>query len=161
MAQHKEYQVKINTLAQQLADQNMEKQSLEYNKKLKSLEKELYRYKNLCKEIKKSQEPGLKHRSGAASVNPAYTRTDEVEAGAGAGAGQESGSSSRPGSVVSHIQPNHIEMFQRRLAKLQRKMGDTAKPTVTREQRKIIIENPVSANTSVEKKSEKHGRRKR
>ena len=161
MAQHKEYQVKINTLAQQLADQNMEKQSLEYNKKLKSLEKELYRYKNLCKEIKKSQEPGLKHRSGAASVNPAYTRTDEVEAEAGAGAGQESGSSSRPGSVVSHIQPNHIEMFQRRLAKLQRKMGDTAKPTVTREQRKIIIENPVSANTSVEKKSEKHGRRKR
>ena len=32
---------------------------------------------------------------------------------------------------------------------------------VTREQRKIIIENPVSANNSVEKKSEKPSRRKR
>jgi len=155
MSQHKEFQSRINVLAEQLAEQNMEKHSLEYTRKLKSLEKELYHYKNLCKELKKSHD-SYKHKSAA--VNPAYIKTEDVithdtEAGYT--------SSSRPSSVVSHIQPNHIEMFQRRLAKLQKKMGDTAKPTVTREQRKIIIENPVSANNSVEKKSEKPSRRKR
>ena len=149
LAQHKDYQVKINSMARQLADQNMEKQSLEYNKKLKSLEKELYRYKNL---VKRSSE----EKQRVAAVNPAYTRTEEISL-----AEPELGHESRPASVVSHIQPNHIEMFQRRLAKLQRKMGDTPKPTVTREQRKIIIENPVSANNSVEKKSDKHHRRKK
>ena len=60
--------------------------------------------------------------------------------------------SSRSGSVMSNIQPSHINAFFKRSAKLQKKMGETAKPTVTREHRKLIIENPVSANNSIEKK---------
>ena len=151
-AQEKAYQVKYNSMAQELADQNSEKLSLEYNKRLKSLEKELYRYKNMCKELKRSAQ-----KQAVAAVNPAYTRTEEASPPE-PDLGHEA---SRPVSVVSSIQPNHIEMFQRRLAKLQRKMGDSAKPTVTREQRKIIIENPVSASNSVEKKSDKQHRRKR
>ena len=151
-AQEKAYQVKYNSMAQELADQNSEKLSLEYNKRLKSLEKELYRYKNMCKELKRSAQ-----KQAVAAVNPAYTRTEEASLPE-PDLGHET---SRPVSVVSSIQPNHIEMFQRRLAKLQRKMGDSAKPTVTREQRKIIIENPVSASNSVEKKSDKQHRRKR
>ena len=153
MTQQKEFQSKINVLAEQLAQETLEKHSLEYTRKLKSLEKEVYHYKNLCKELKKSQD-SYKHKS--ASVNPGFIKTEDV------GNDTEAGyTSSRPSSVMSHIQPGHIEMFQKRLAKLQKKMGDTAKPTVTREQRKIIIENPVSASNSVEKKSEKSSRRKR
>ena len=151
-AQDKAYQAKYNSMAQELADQNTEKLSLEYNKRLKSLEKELYRYKNMCKEFKRNSQ-----KQAVAALNPAYTQTEE----ASVPETEPSHEPSRPGSVMSNIQPNHIEMFQRRLAKLQRKMGDTAKPTVTREQRKIIIENPVSASNSVEKKSDKQHRRKR
>ena len=151
-AQEKAYQVKYNSMAQELADHNTEKLSLEYNKKLKSMEKELYRYKSMCKELKRGAQ-----KQAVAAVNPAYTRTEEASLPE-PDMGHET---SRPGSVMSSIQPNHIEMFQRRLAKLQRKMGDSAKPTVTREQRKIIIENPVSVSNSVEKKSDKHHRRKR
>ena len=150
MSQHKEYQVKLNNLTK-AAEDNLEKQNLDFTRKLKSLEKELYHYKNMCKEIKKVQDT-WKHKSTAV-INPGYVKTDDADE-----IGYES---SRPSSVVSHIQPSHIEMFQKRLAKLQRKMGESSKPTVTREQRKIIIENPVSASNSVDKKSDKQSRRKR
>jgi len=145
-AQHKEYQAKINALAQQLADKNLEKHNLDYGKKLKSLEKELQLYKNYYKENKRTAS------SSKPSINHAYVKTEEVMTDVEGGY-----ESSRPSSVVSRIQPSHIEIFQKRLAKIQKKMGDTAKPTVTREQRKIIIEQPVSASNSVEKVS----RRKR
>ena len=54
-------------------------------------------------------------------------------------------------SVVSHVQPSHIQQFQRRLARLQRKMDSTPKPTVTREHRKLIIENPPSQQNSLDR----------
>lgn len=150
VTQHKEYQSKLNNLTK-LAEDNLEKQNLEFTKKLKSLEKELYHYKNMCKEIKKVQD-SWKLKS-VASINPGYIRNDDTD--------DIGVDNSRPSSVVSHIQPSHIEMFQRRLAKLHKKMGETSKPTVTREQRKIIIENPISANNSVERKSDKQSRRKK
>ena len=138
VTQHREYQGKINLLLQQSG----ERPSQEYIKKMKSLEKDVHHYKKLCKELKRG------HEADARKI----ACKDEIEAGY---------ESSRPDSVVSHIQPSHMEQFQRRLAKMQKKMGETAKPTVTREHRKIIIENPISTNNSVEKKTEKHSRRKR
>ena len=145
VAQHREYQGKINLLVQQLAEENGERPSQEYTKRIKSLEKDVHHYKKLCKELKKASETEARKPT---------VRDDFSEAEGGY-------ESSRPGSVVSHIQPSHIEQFQRRLAKLQKKMGETAKPTATREHRKIIIENPISANNDVEKKTDKHNRRKR
>ena len=138
-------QAKINLLVQQLAEENGDRPSQDYIKRIKSLEKDVHHYKKLYKDLRRVNE---------IDTRKAVKRDDFSEA--------ENGyDTSRPPSVVSHIQPSHIEQFQRRLAKLQKKMGETAKPTVTREHRKIIIENPVSANNSIEKKTEKSARRKR
>lgn len=73
--------------------------------------------------------------------------------------GGEEGGASDAESTVSQIQPSQILQFQRRLARLHRKMESTPKPTVTREHRKIIIENPPSTDNSLESKKNKNKKR--
>lgn len=151
LAQQRDHQVKVNQLVQQLQEQG---ESKEQRGAAKALEKEVAHYKRLVRELRRGNED--------AEMTLARKETEE--------------SLSRPVSVVSHIQPSHIEQFQRRLAKLQRKMGEGGRPTVTREHRKLIIENAGSAqgsaNSSVERsrerlekhekeKHERPGRRKR
>ena len=137
----------MNQLVQQLQEQG---ESKEQRSTTKALEREVAHYKRLVKEL----------RRGNDDPEIAVVGGREVEE-----------SLSRPVSVVSHIQvdtiinnypqcrntffgsnyktsnfqPSHIEQFQRRLAKLQRKMGEGGRPIVTREHRKLIIENAGSA----------------
>ena len=132
----------MNQLVQQLQEQG---ESKEQRSTTKTLEREVAHYKRLVKEL----------RRGNDNPEIAVVGGREVEE-----------SLSRPVSVVSHIQvdtiitlnaeilysdqitnfqPSHIEQFQRRLAKLQRKMGEGGRPIVTREHRKLIIENAGSA----------------
>ena len=135
----------MNQLVQQLQEQG---ESKEQRSTTKALEREVAHYKRLVKEL----------RRGNDNPEVAVVGGREVEE-----------SLSRPVSVVSHIQvdtmitlnaeilysdqitkppnfqPSHIEQFQRRLAKLQRKMGEGGRPIVTREHRKLIIENAGSA----------------
>ena len=136
VAQERDHTAKINLLLQQLGDDRGDKPTEQFIKRIEREKREKEEYKKRYKELKRQQE-AENQRPATNSCHP----KEEV--------GYES---SRSGSVMSNIQPSHINAFFKRSAKLQKKMGETAKPTVTREHRKLIIENPVSANNSIEKK---------
>ena len=136
VAQERDHTAKINLLLQQLGEDRGDKPSEQFIRRMEREKKEKEEYKKRYKELKRQQE--------TENLRPATTSCQPQEE-----AGYES---SRSGSVMSNIQPSHINAFFKRSAKLQKKMGETAKPTVTREHRKLIIENPVSANNSIEKK---------
>ena len=141
VAQERDHRAKINLLVQQLGEDRREDRG--DTRRMEKEKKEKEQYKKLYKELKRSQE--------AENLRPSTSQQPQEEAGYE--------SSSRSGSVMSNIQPSHVNAFFRRAAKLQKKMGDTPKPTVTREHRKLIIENPVSASNSIEKKSSSHRRK--
>ena len=136
VAQERDHRAKINLMVQQLGEDKTDTKRIEKERR----EKE--QYKKMYKELKRSQE-----NENSRPVN-SIQQQEEADM-----------ETSRSGSVMSNIQPSHVNAFFRRAAKLQKKMGDTPKPTVTREHRKLIIENPLSANNSIEKKPSSHRRK--
>jgi len=136
VAQQREYQTKMNLLVQQLGEGARDTDTRETTRKIRSLEKDLHHYKKLCRTLRSDHQGD--NETEIAKANE--TLRDEPNEYI-----------SENESVVSHVQPSHIQQFQRRLARLQRKMDSTPKPTVTREHRKLIIENPPSQQNSLDR----------
>jgi len=152
VAQQRDYQGKINLLVQQLGEKG-EGGREEVDKKVKTLEKEVHYYRKLCREMKKKVAEG-EEKDSKKTIRDEDRRLEEERRCAIKREEREneiqniahevSDYESRASSVMSHIQPSHLEQFQRRLARLHKKMKDTTpQPKVTREHKKLIIEQPV------------------
>jgi len=174
VAQQRDYQVKINLLVQQLGE-NGEGGKDEVDKKVKTLEKEVHYYKKLCREMRKKVGEG-EEKDSRKTIREEERRVEEERKRAVKREEREeeiqniahevSDYESRASSVMSHIQPSHLEQFQRRLARLHKKMKDTTpQPKVTREHKKLIIEQPVTPvapEESTSRRGDKYqGRRRR
>lgn len=152
VAQQRDYQTKINLLVGQLAGSGGgldPRPDRETSRKLRSLEKEANHYKRLWQQEVKSRD---------SAINDSAVKLPERELEIAAIGLLESTAVSKQGGVVSdtestvsQVAPSQLAQFQRKLAKLQRKMEASPRPTVTREPRRLIIENPASTENSLDK----------
>ena len=138
------FQMKINHLVQQLGEQGGGG-GREEEKKIRSLEKELHYYKKICRDLRTASN-GDQEIEIARDHSRTFNRLDEVR-------------TERSEDEMSVVEQSHIQQFQRKLAKLQRRMEVTPKPTVTREHRKLIIENPVTPENSLDRQKTRKKKR--